>query len=131
VVVVLGFLGFLGGRIMSEKLAARLAEMVKGSRGQFGVQKWTFSLEAGRGETYSHSRPVLYGHSTYKRGSVMAGRPLRQWVETWDSWEEARADLASVKKAVKGFKFSDHGPEGGSSHVPIDVLTAGLPDEDY
>ena len=35
----------------------------------------TFTLERGRGETYSHPRPVLYAHSVYGRGSVLAGQP--------------------------------------------------------
>jgi len=32
-----------------------------------------FTLERGKGETYSHPRPVLYAHSIYKQGSVLAG----------------------------------------------------------
>ena len=28
----------------------------------------TFTLERGRGETYSHPRPVLYAHSIYGQG---------------------------------------------------------------
>lgn len=85
-----------------------------------------FSLEVGRGETYSHTRPVLYGHGVYPRGSVLAGRDLRAWLGTWDSWEEARAELKALK-----LKFDDAGPSGGSSHVPLDVLTADLPDDEW
>ncbi len=92
-------------------------------------KKWSFSLECGRGQTYSHSRPVLYGYSTYGRGSVLAGRPERLWMETWDDWEEARKELNAIPK----FKYDDMGDEEsgcGSTHIPIDVLTAGLPDSD-
>src|SRR5262245_36831106 len=83
----------------------------------------SFTLERGRGQTYSHSRPVLYGHSTYSRGSVLAGRPLRQWLETWETWEEAR-------EALKGQRYDDYGPEGGSTHIDVDVLTQDLPDDE-
>jgi hypothetical protein len=102
-------------------LAERIADFRNNNK------RATFTLEAGHGETYSHSRPVLYGHGTYKRGSVLAGRSLRAWLNTWDSWEAARAELKTLK-----LKFDDAGPEGGSTHIPIDVLTAGIPDDtDY
>ena len=58
-----------------------------------------FTLEPGRGETYRHTRPVLYAHSTYERSSVLAGQPRRLWVAQWDTWDEARAALAEVRKA--------------------------------
>src|SRR4051794_30980421 len=58
----------------------------------------TFTLEMGRGETYRHGRPVLYAHSTYESGSVLAGQPRRLWVAQWETWEEARAALAEVRR---------------------------------
>src|SRR4051812_21575722 len=60
----------------------------------------TFTLERGRGETYRHPRPVLYAHSIYERSSVLAGQPRRLFVEQWNSWDESRAALAEVRKAV-------------------------------
>ena len=60
----------------------------------------TFTLERGRGETYSHPRPVLYAHSIYGRGSVLAGQPRRLWVAQWDTWEEARAALTEVTRQI-------------------------------
>lgn len=77
---------------------------------------WTFTLEAGRGETYSHSRPVLYGHNEYPHSSVLAGRPLRQWLATWDTWEAARDELT----------WLDYDEIGGSTHIPVDDMTRGL-----
>src|SRR4029079_18371658 len=65
----------------------------------------TFTLEQGRGETYRHARPVLYAHSVYERSSVLAGQPRRLFVEQWDSWEEARAALAEVRKRNRSFRF--------------------------
>ena len=90
----------------------------------------TFTLESGRGETYRHSRPVLYAHSTYERSSVLAGQPRRLFVEEWETWEEARAALAEVRRADRTFRFDDLGEGGGSTHVPSSVLTRHLPDDE-
>ena len=90
----------------------------------------TFTLEMGRGETYRHSRPVLYAHSVYERSSVLAGQPRRLWVAQWDSWDEARAALAEVRKADRTFRFEDYGEGGGTTHIPTSVLTRHLPDDE-
>ncbi|ODT99467.1 MAG: hypothetical protein ABS79_04485 [Planctomycetes bacterium SCN 63-9] len=90
----------------------------------------TFTLESGRGETYRHSRPVLYAHSTYERSSVLAGQPRRLFVEEWETWEEARTALAEVRRADRTFRFDDLGEGGGSTHVPSSVLTRHLPDDE-
>jgi hypothetical protein len=111
------------------ELTQRIQDMLTDTGAQFKHRrKWSFTLEAGRGETYANNRPTLYGHNVYPRGSVLAGRDQRVFVEQWDDWDEARAALAEVKKAVKGFKYED----SGSTHVPIDVITNHLPDDtDY
>ncbi len=90
----------------------------------------TFTLEPGRGETYRHARPVLYAHSTYERSSVLAGQPRRLFVEQWETWEQARAALAEVRKADRTFRFEDFGQGGGTSYVPTSVLTRHLPDDE-
>jgi hypothetical protein len=89
-----------------------------------------FTLEMGRGETYSHRKPVLYAHSTYEPSSVLAGRPRRLFVEEWETWAEARAALAEVRRADRSFRFDDLGEGGGSTHVPSSVLTRHLPDDE-
>jgi hypothetical protein len=91
----------------------------------------TFTLERGKGETYSHPRPVLYAHSKYKAGSVLAGMPQRIWVAQWDTWDQARADLAELTKQDRTFRYDDLGEGGGSTHIPSEVLTRHLPDDDY
>lgn len=101
-------------------LTATLTRMLGNTK-----SKWTFTLEAGRGSTYATGNPTLYGHSTYGRGSVLAGQPLRQFITSWPTWEEARAALAALK--VPGFRYKDMAA-GGTTHIPISVLTAGLPD---
>src|SRR3954468_13066467 len=83
----------------------------------------TFTLEAGRGETYRHGRPVLYAHSVYDRSSVLAGQPRRLFVEQWQSWDEARAALAEVRKADRTFRYEDFGEGGGTTHIPTSVIT--------
>jgi len=90
----------------------------------------TFTLERGRGETYSHSRPVLYAHSVYERSSVLAGQPQRIWLAQWETWQEARAALAELSKQDRNFRYDDLG-EGGTTHIPTSVLTRHLPDDDY
>ena len=90
----------------------------------------TFTLEPGRGETYRHTRPVLYAHSTYERSSVLAGQPRRLWVAQWDTWEEARAALSGVRKADRSFKYDDFGEGGGTTYIPTSVLTRHLPDDE-
>jgi hypothetical protein len=95
-----------------------------------GRQKWTFSLEAGRGTTYFNNKATLYGHSTYERGSVLAGQDQRVFVDQWENWDEARAALAEVKKTVKRFKYEDFGEQGGTTHAPVNL--SHLPDDtDY
>jgi hypothetical protein len=89
----------------------------------------TFSLEPGRGETYRHRRPVMYAHSVYERSSVLAGQPRRLWVAQWETWDEARAALAEVRKADRTFRFEDFGEGGGTTHIPTSVLTRHLPDD--
>lgn len=90
----------------------------------------TFTLEMGRGETYRHARPVLYAHSTYKRSSVLAGQPRRLWVAQWNTWDEARAALAEVRRSDRSFRFEDFGQGGGTSFIPSSVLTRHLPDDE-
>jgi hypothetical protein len=90
----------------------------------------TFTLEMGRGETYSQRRPVLYGHSVYNPSSVLAGQPRRLWVAQWDTWDEARAALAEVKKTDPTFRYEDFGQGGGTTYVPSSVLTRHLLDDE-
>ena len=94
------------------------------------VRPCSFTLEMGRGETYRHARPVLYTHSTYERSAVLAGQPRRLFVEQWETWEEARAALAEVRKADRTFRFEDFGEGGGTTHIPTSVLTRHLPDDE-
>jgi hypothetical protein len=111
---------------MDQMLVERLAQMLSGKK------KWSFTLEHGRDETYNtNGKPVLYGHSTYERSSVLAGRPLRVYVRQWGSFEEARNELAEIQKVVKRFKYDDMGG-GGTTHIPISQIVSHLPDDtDY
>ncbi len=106
----------------------RIAEMVKSKKNG----GWTFTLEAGRGETYRDGKPTLYGHSEYPSHSVLAGRELRQFVNKWETIEDARAAIAQLKLDVPGFKVDDMFEGGGTSHIPIAQIVSHLPDDtDY
>ncbi len=109
-----------------DELVERINELRKTCR-----PRPTFTLERGRGETYSHQRPVLYAHSVYKQSSVLAGQPQRIWVAHWNTWKEARSALAEVTRHDRSFRYDDFGEGGGTTHIPIAVLTRHLPDEDY
>ncbi len=83
------------------------------------------TLEFGRGETYQTNKPTLYGHSTYGRSSVLAGRPRRVWLEDWDDLDTARAELKAAR-----IRYTDLCDTRGSTHIPVAVITAGLPDDE-
>ncbi len=83
------------------------------------------TLEFGHGETYHTNKPTLYGHSTYGRRSVLAGRPRRVFLESWDDLDTARVELKAAK-----IRYADLCASNGSTHIPVDFLTAGIPDEE-
>lgn len=95
-------------------------------------ERMTFTMEAGQGTTYSSQQPTLYAHGKYPRSSVMHGRERRVFVDSWDSWDEARAKIAEVQKELKKFKVEDYGEKGGTTHIPIAQQVAHIPDDtDY
>jgi hypothetical protein len=105
--------------------------LIDKSSGKEGCD-FTFTLEPGKGETYSHGQPTLYAHGEYESWSVLAGRDRRIWVESWIDWKIARDALAAAQAKFRqfGFQYEDFGPGGGSTHVPVDVVTAHLPDSE-
>lgn len=104
-----------------QDLKARIAEI------KAHEKRVSFSLENGRGQTYNSGKPTLYAHSTYPRGSVLAGRPKRMFIDQFDSADSARKALKEAK-----VKFDDMIEDGGSSHIPVDQMVSHLPDDsDY
>jgi hypothetical protein len=85
------------------------------------MMKTTMTIERARGETYSRSTFAVYEHGIYPRSSVLAGQASRRWVEGgFATVEAARAKYPAAK------------PIAGTTHVPVDQLTAHLPDDgDY
>lgn len=81
-------------------------------------------LERSNGETYSGDNPVLYGYGSYPKHSVFRGRVMRVFLESWDSWDEARAELKAAK-----IRYTDEGENGASGHIPMSDMVAGIPDE--
>src|SRR3990167_3016180 len=94
------------------ELRERLAELLNSKK------RWRFTLEMGQGETYRNNNATLYGHSTYERSSVLAGRTQRVFIAQWQDWHEARSDLVKA-----GIKYEDMGG-GGTSHIPIDQIVS-------
>ena len=70
---------------------------------------------------------MLYAHSVYGQGSVLAGQSRRLWVAQWDTWEEARATLTDLNRQDRTFRYEDFGEGGGTTHIPSSVLTRHLP----
>jgi hypothetical protein len=48
-----------------------------------------YTIERGRGATYSSDRWTVYEHGVYGRGSVLAGQSRRIWLDDFDTLEEA------------------------------------------
>lgn len=93
--------------------------------------KGTFTVEEGRGATYRNNTPTLYGHSTYKRGSVLAGQPSRTFLTTFNAWPDADAAWRALPIDLRRKVTILDGP---TTYVPADTLCdrAGVPhDEDY
>lgn len=105
----------------AERVIEFVDEVKAGNRGT--LRGTIFTVEPGAGETYSSGKPTLYAHSTYGRGSVLSGRPRRTWVMEFESEEEAREAIKAAKIGRKTDWI------GGSTHVPHNVATAGLEDE--
>tara|TARA_Y100001963_G_C6588938_1_gene357057 strand:+ start:367 stop:690 length:324 start_codon:yes stop_codon:yes gene_type:complete len=84
------------------------------------------SLERASGETYSGNNPVLYGHGTYERSSVLAGQSRRVYLEEWETIEDAREALTAA-----GVDYADDYDDGTTSHVPVEQVIAHIPENDY
>ncbi len=75
----------------------------------------------GHGETY-HRRTgyTVYEHGVYPRHSVLAGQPSRRWLDHFDTLEAAKAAYPDAELIA------------GSTHIPLDTVLAGIPDDtDY
>lgn len=87
--------------------------------------RMTFTVELGRGETYSSDKWTVYSHDNYPRHSVLHGRERRMWIAEFASQEEA----IEACKAAGVWKRTDI---SGSTHVPIDQIVSHIPDDtDY
>lgn len=95
-----------------------------------GKLRW--SIEYGRGETYSNAEITLYGHDRYERGSVLYGRTRRMWIASFGTGPEAEQDARDTVNAAKIMRNLNWMVGGGSSHVPIEQVVSHLPDDtDY
>lgn len=94
--------------------------------------KLRFSVELGRGATYSTHDITLYALDRYERSSVLAGRERRSWVCAWEGNDaESQADARETIKAAGIERITDWNI-GGTSYVPISQIVSHLPDDtDY
>ena len=88
-----------------------------------GDHEWT--LEAGRGQTYSTGKPTLYFHDEYPSHSVMAGCPRRHYVCEFSDLKTARNELQAI-----GLTYINMMDTCGTTHIDIDDATRHLPDDD-
>jgi len=96
------------------QLIARLSEMER---------RTTFTIEPGRGATYSNGDLTLYAHGRYPRGSVLAGQHRRQWIDSFPSAELARefVGLAKTKRIRIEMLEGSTYQAPNLSHLPDDT----------
>jgi hypothetical protein len=83
-----------------------------------------FTVEMSRGETYENRDLwTLYAHSTYGRSSVLAGQNCRSNMRDIGELEDAIVFMQAVPKWMPVSRIT------GTTHVPVDVVTAHLSDE--
>jgi hypothetical protein len=77
------------------------------------------TIERERGETYARATFAVYEHGVYPRSSVLAGSPSRRFVDGgFETVEAAKAKYPTATVIA------------GSTHIPVDALTAHLPGDD-
>ncbi len=78
------------------------------------------TIERSHGETYHNPNEWdVYEHGVYEQSSVLAGQPKRVWIDGgFKSPEEAKV------------KYPDANIIEGTTHIPVDIMTAHLPDEE-
>jgi len=70
----------------------------------------------GKGMTYNRTEGfTVYEHSTYSRGSVLAGQPKRIWLDIFDTLAEARAAYPQAT-VIEGCTYQPP----SLSHLPDD-----------
>ena len=112
---------------------AQLAEQVRDRYKTHNSKKngrLFFTVEYGRGETYSNRDITVYALDNYERSSVLYGRERRMWVGSFPSGATEQ-DARETMDAAGVMKLTDINL-GGSSYVPVDQVVSHLPDDtDY
>lgn len=96
-----------------------------------GIVNWT--IEVGRGETYSSQDWTIYAHDEYESSSVLAGRERRSFIWSFDAdrypGESGKEAAIQACKDAGVWKYTS---VSGSTHVPIEQIVSHLPDDtDY
>ena len=83
-----------------------------------------FTIEPGSGQTYHTGTPTLYFHHKYERGSVLEGRPCRNYIgEVCEAGKE-QDFIAMLPDDLKKITFNI----AGTTHRDVHQMTAHLPD---
>lgn len=94
--------------------------------------KLTFTVEYGKGETYSNGDITLYSHDNYERSSVLYGRRRRCWIGSLDSSPNAEQVMRDSCKEAGIMKITEFMLGGGTTHIPVEQVVSHLPDDtDY
>lgn len=91
----------------------------------------SFTVEYGRGETYSNQNITIYAHDKYERSSVLAGRERRMHIGSFGQGHTEQDARDTIEAAGAG-KITDFLLEGGTTYIPVNQIVSHLPDDtDY
>lgn len=89
------------------------------------MSKSYLTIELGRGATYANNLYTVYRHGTYERSSVLAGSPKREWVDDFETLEEAQAAYPDADVCVGGTTYQplslNHLPAEGEDDEGADL----------
>ena len=110
-------------------IISRIKEFVENEKKNHKRPEVNITIENGRGETYRNDSPTIYAHGEYSNSSVLAGQPLRQYIDEIESWSEVPAFIAAVKAEMPKLSIESL---DGTTHIPSEQIldAAGLHDED-
>jgi hypothetical protein len=92
----------------------------------------TWTIELGRGETYSSGDWTIYAHDSYPRSSVLSGRERRTFIWSFDADRYGDSGQEAAIQACKAAGVWKYTSVSGSTHVPIEQIVSHLPDDtDY
>ena len=68
--------------------------------------KESLTIELGRGATYESDEYTVYRHGEYPKYSVLAGQPMRTFVDSFESLQEAM-DAYPDAEVIEGSTYTE------------------------